>query len=112
MASTDVFSSTYQGFLSTLSDNDRARYDDKCTPQGLLDGLKKISSLAKGAQNRRSQKPFEIMRNFNDRMRPFFAIMEGSVTQSSVYAGAALGALRLTLEVRSHDPTCFKRDNS
>lgn len=105
MASPDIFASAYHSFLSTLSDNDRARYDDKCTPQGLLDGLKKISSLAKGTQNRRSQKPFAIVRDFNERMRPFFAIIEGPVTQSSVYAGAALGALRLVLEVRWYDTT-------
>ena len=103
MASPDIFSSTYQSFLSTLSDADRARYDDKCTPQSLLNGLKKISSIAKGVQNRRSQKPLAIVQKFNDRMRPFFAIMDSSVTQSSVYAGAALGALRLILEVRSYD---------
>ncbi|EXK81360.1 hypothetical protein FOQG_14221 [Fusarium oxysporum f. sp. raphani 54005] len=109
MASPDIFASAYHSFLSTLSDNDRARYDDKCTPQGLLDGLKRISSLAKGTQNRRSQKPFAIVRDFNERMRPFFAIIEGPVTQSSVYAGAALGALRLVLELASCFPTLLTK---
>ncbi|KAL5584346.1 hypothetical protein FOVSG1_013735 [Fusarium oxysporum f. sp. vasinfectum] len=109
MASPDNFASAYHSFLSTLSDNDRARYDDKCTPQGLLDGLKKISSLAKGTQNRRPQKPFAIVRDFNERMRPFFAIIEGPVTQSSVYAGAALGALRLVLELASCFPTLLTK---
>ncbi|KAH7164966.1 hypothetical protein DER46DRAFT_558403 [Fusarium sp. MPI-SDFR-AT-0072] len=109
MASPDIFASAYHSFLSTLSDNDRARYDDKCTPQGLLDGLKKISSLAKGTQNRRSQKSFAIVRDFNERMRPFFAIIEGPVTQSSVYAGATLGALRLVLELASCFPTLLTK---
>ncbi|CCT68089.1 uncharacterized protein FFUJ_06852 [Fusarium fujikuroi IMI 58289] len=109
MASHDIFASAYHSFLSTLSDTDRARYDDKCTPQSLLDGLQKITSLAKGTRNRRSQKPFAIVRDFNERMRPFFAIVEGPVTQSSVYAGAALGALRLVLELASCFPTLLTK---
>ncbi|CZR43691.1 uncharacterized protein FPRO_07392 [Fusarium proliferatum ET1] len=109
MASHDIFACAYHSFLSTLSDTDRARYDDKCTPQSLLDGLQKITSLAKGTQNRRSQKPFAIVRDFNERMRPFFAIVEGPVTQSSVYAGAALGALRLVLELASCFPTLLMK---
>ncbi|KAG7427600.1 hypothetical protein Forpi1262_v011403 [Fusarium oxysporum f. sp. raphani] len=42
-------------------------------------------------------------------MRPFFAIIEGPVTQSSVYAGAALGALRLVLELASCFPTLLTK---
>ncbi|KAI5864446.1 hypothetical protein GGS23DRAFT_596079 [Durotheca rogersii] len=79
MALSDTFKSAYEDFLSDLSADDRARYNARCTPADLLDSLDKICGLSQRTQKRRFERTLSVISDFNDRMRPFFAILDSSL---------------------------------
>ena len=95
-----VFKHARDHFLQRLSSKDREVFAQISTSTELLDDFKKLQATFKDGQ--RWTKIFSAMEACNDRLQPYFKIVEIIISSHPEWAAVAWGAFRLILQVLHH----------
>ncbi len=95
-----VFKHARDHFFQRLSSKDREVFAQINTSTELLDDLKKLQATFKDGQ--RWTKIFSAVKACNDRLQPYFKIIEIIISSHPDWAAVAWGAFRLILQVLHH----------
>jgi hypothetical protein len=94
-----AFDDARDQFLQSLSEKDRLRYSPCASADDLFDGLKKLDVLSKQSQRKRGARFLSSIKLFNDRLQPYFEVVNIFIQSNPKYAAIVWGALRLVLQV-------------
>ena len=92
------FDEACRRFFESLPERERTLYSPCASPKDLLDGLRKLETLA-NRRSRRGSRIFGCVQRLNNRLKPYFDTINIFVQASPQYFALVLGIVRLILQV-------------
>lgn len=92
-----VFKETSEAFQRRLSDNERAKFEKFSNPHIMLTSL--IAEFQRHRSRQRLENCSKKVRDFSEKLQPYFAIVDIFVQTNPEYAGIVWGAIRLILRL-------------
>lgn len=95
-----AFKQAYDKFFDSLSNENKSRFPTQATEDDLLQSLQDLQVFTQEFRERSLTRTLDVVKTFNEKLRPLFAILDSTITEASLCAGAVFAAIRVVLEVR------------